>query len=105
MGFLRYIPNTMDDDIKSLMNGQIIIVAPEALVKGRVPLYCPLCEFPNKTSDDSASFRRYGCCAKCEVRWVNWQTKEIMVNARQSPQWSEYIEERTLLSRPIFTFN
>lgn len=64
-----------------------------------VPLFCPLCEFPMKTIEDSVSYREYMLCNKCEQHWKNIPKEQI-----DPKRWQEYLEERELTSRPIFNF-
>ena len=94
----------MEKNIQSLMNDKIVVITTKDYEKTTVPLFCPVCEFPMKTSDDSVSYRKTFCCFKCENRWFNNLTKQLKVADKDSEQWKEYIEERALLSRIIFKF-
>lgn len=88
------------------MNGSVIVVSSkdEADI---VPLFCYLCKHPMKTADDALSYRKHGVCSKCDGRWTNypgvdWQKEELP--DFESEDWAEYINERSLLARPLITF-
>jgi hypothetical protein len=53
------------------------IVGPEP-----IPLFCAICGFPNLSFDDIMSHHEYGCCSKCELRWVDVD-REGWVNGRR----------------------
>jgi hypothetical protein len=95
----------MEKDIQSFMNDKIVVITTKDYQKTTVPLFCPICDFPMKTSDDSVSYRKNLCCFKCENRWLNNLTKKLQNPDKESEIWKEYIEERALLSRTIFNFS
>lgn len=39
-------------------------------IRNRVPLDCPICHLIMRDSDDSRSFREFGCCSWCSSRWA-----------------------------------
>lgn len=95
------------ENIISLCEGNVISIS--SIERDRiVPLFCPLCEFPLKTSDDSIAYDHCGVCVKCQNRWEN--TKEVDLNQKKYPDksselWKEYIEVRAFQAKPIFKFN
>lgn len=90
------------DQIKVLCNGKIVISSNKNTI---IPLFCPLCKVHMKTSDDVISYEASKTCNKCESRWEkssfgNW--KEGWRPSQETDGWIEYLEERKLLSRPVF---
>lgn len=74
-------------EMKLLANGKVLVVRP-ADTGTVVPLFCPWCKFPLRTSDDSLAFRKAGCCDKCLLfsRGKPAEMPEV--------QWTSYLEER-----------
>jgi len=35
-----------------------------------VPMFCGICDFPMRTSDDLLSFRKFECCEGCMLEWA-----------------------------------
>lgn len=90
--------------MKLVANGQIAVVAPSD-TSGIVPLFCPCCERPMRTSDDSLAFRKVGVCHKCDERWTNAPGIEWPEGPdKTSEEWTEYLKLRSLLEKPTLTF-
>lgn len=89
---------------KILENGKLIIVSDIEHEQETVPLFCFLCEFPMKTKQDGISYKKHGCCEKCDNRWTNtpgvdWENNKFP--NKLSKDWEEYYNERVILSKPI----
>lgn len=93
-------------NIKSLLDGKIVVVANDDETAIKTPLFCDICEFPMKTMEDSIAFRKAGCCNACDMRWgtpsKDWDIKEGVYPKKDSEEWLEYIEIKSLSSRSIF---
>lgn len=90
--------------IKTLCDGKLVLSAPYD-TSSLVPLFCPCCAYPMKSSEDSISFRKHGVCSACDNRWTNkpgivWPDGPD----KSSKEWAEYITQRTLTSRPVIVF-
>jgi hypothetical protein len=82
-------------EMKVAMDGKILVIRPSDAATV-VPLFCPLCGVSMKTTDDSISYRKVGCCEKCHL--VCKGDKSLL-----SPeQWGEYLEERRNAPRSLF---
>ena len=89
--------------------GKIILVKPKdkSVI---VPLFCPLCEFPMRTSEDSMTFRDSGVCHHCDLKWIrpfdlkHWTPQSRHLSEYMPVQWEKYIEQRKLLSKPTMSF-
>lgn len=90
--------------MKMVANGKVVVVAPVD-TDSIVPLFCPCCERPMKTSDDGLAYRKVGVCHKCDERWTNkpnitWPEGPDKTSA----EWIEYLELRSLLEKPTLVF-
>lgn len=93
-----------EQKMKMACNGKVIVIVSKDFEKTTVPLFCPVCEFPMKTKEDGLSYRKHGCCEKCDNRWtdtkgVNWS--EGKYPDKTSEEWLEYYNYRLIMSRPI----
>jgi hypothetical protein len=84
-------------------NEKVVVISSSSGLKN-VPLFCPICEFPMKTRDDGLSFRKVGCCLKCDNRWtstpgVDWKSQKTP--NKNSVEWKDYIEERLKCDKTI----
>jgi hypothetical protein len=52
--------------------GGIVVIVP-TLDYSVTPLFCPICDFPMRTSDDMDCFEKAKCCESCYLRWVEAQ--------------------------------
>lgn len=84
-------------EMKVMFEGKLLVIRPSDLTIV-VPLFCSLCEFPNKNSLDSIAYRKLGCCHACSM-FCEGKKENIT-----SENWTRYIKERELLSRPKFIF-
>ena len=90
--------------IKTLLNEKLVIIAP-VNTDDIVPLFCPCCDFPMKTSDDSISYRKQSVCAHCSDKWGSKESISWPVGPdKTKDDWKEYIELRSLRSRPTISF-
>lgn len=92
----------LDDfrEMKIEQNGKIVVVRPLNCMV--VPLFCPICKFPLKTSDDSSSFRTFECCAKCTFKFVAPNKEKWESGWRpDNEELVEYIQSRELLEKPL----
>ena len=90
--------------MKSMSNDKIIVIAPTDLKKIVVPLFCPLCTYPMKTKEDSASYRNIGCCEICEMRFgtaIKVEKKTFLEITREHQAWSEYLKDRLNRSKNL----
>lgn len=90
--------------IKFLQNGKIVVIANKNYEKTTLPLFCKVCEFPMKTKEDGISFRKVGCCERCDLRWsntpgVDWENN--LWPDKSTELWKEYYNERLIFSKPI----
>jgi hypothetical protein len=93
-----------DRKIKSMLNDKLILVAP-ADTSNVVPLFCPCCEFPMRSSEDGVSFRKQGVCSHCDNRWTNKPGVSWPAGPdKSSEDWETYIKYRNTLSKPVITF-
>lgn len=93
-----------DKKIKVFFEGKIAVVAPKDM-NNIVPLFCPCCDFPMKTSDDSVSYRKVGVCNKCDGRWTNKPNVEWPDGPnKSSKEWTQYINDRTIFERTVINF-
>jgi hypothetical protein len=85
---------------------KVLIVKPSN--KEITPLFCPICNFAMKTSDDFLSFKDYQCCDKCKFYFVapnlekwnsGWRPK------KKSTQLKEYTNYRNQSFKPIIRFS
>jgi hypothetical protein len=81
-----------DKQMKIVRNGKVAVIAPKDLSKSVVPLFCPLCEFPMKTIEDSNSYKKMNCCEQCEIHWTSY--KDDFHLLKNSKEWKEYISNR-----------
>lgn len=73
-----------------------------------VPLFCSVCEFPMKTSDDFLSFKDNECCYKCNFylaakyreQWNNGWRPE-----KDSEEFKKYMEFRNESFKPTIRFS
>jgi hypothetical protein len=88
-------------DIKILANGKIVVVKP--LIHSVItPLFCEVCEYPMKTSDDSAAYKMFGCCDRCALKFAFGNKEKWEKGWRPtSEDLKEYKEERELLAKPL----
>ena len=96
-----------EPNIKDLCNGKVISISPidRELI---VPLFCPLCEFPMKTSDDSIAYTQCKTCDRCKNKWENVKNVDLLEKKypdKTSELWKEYLEVRAFQARPIFKFD
>lgn len=83
-------------------NGKILIVKPEE--DYGTPLFCKVCDFPMKTIDDSFSYRKVGCCSKCDNRWGSHKSGKLnegWTPDKTTEEWSEYIEDRISMGKHL----
>jgi hypothetical protein len=88
-------------EMKILNNGKIVVVKPldHSIV---VPLFCSVCTFPMKTSDDSAAYKMYSCCDRCGLRFASGNKEKWAEGWRPTEdELLEYKEERELLAKPL----
>jgi tRNA(Ile2) C34 agmatinyltransferase TiaS len=90
--------------MKTINNGKIIVIVAKDFEKTTIPLFCPVCELPMKSKEDGLSFRKHGCCEKCDNRWtdkpgIDWNNKKYP--NKSSQEWVDYYIDRVILSRPI----
>ena len=83
-------------EIKKIINDNVVLVAPKGQRKYIVPLFCPLCEFPMKTREDSEAFLKNKTCAPCLQKWPNNHVIDF-----NSEEWKEYSIKRELMAKPI----
>lgn len=93
-----------DQKVKITNNGKIMVIVAKNFEKITVPLFCSICEFPMRTKEDGLSFRKHGCCEKCDNRWtykpgINWS--EGKTPNKLSEEWVEYYSFRLIISKPI----
>jgi hypothetical protein len=93
-----------DQKMKLIYNGKVIVIVSNDFEKTTVPLFCPVCELPMKTKEDSLSYKKYKCCEKCDNRWtdtpnINWE--QNIGPDKSSEEWIEYYTYRLIQSRPI----
>lgn len=89
--------------IKYLLDGKIIVIAPKALKQIIVPLFCPLCNLPMKTKEDGVSYRNLNCCEQCELHFgtaIKIEKKSID-EIKIGSKWREYIVDRLNRSRKL----
>ena len=91
-------------EVVSVAGGAILLIRPKDHSSSIVPLFCPCCDFPMKTLEDSLSHRKHGVCAHCD----NWWTNNRMVSwadgimpDKTTDFWQEFIETRALYAKPI----
>lgn len=99
---------SLDDNrlTRFLGDGKVIAVKPKNM-DAVVPIFCPLCEFPNRTSDDSSAFREGGVCYACDIRWRRpyldrWNNEGWRPSGQE---WQAYLDNRELLSKPGISFS
>ena len=90
--------------MKLIAGGLIAVVSPTD-TSGIIPLFCPCCERPMKTSDDGLAYRKVGVCHMCDERWTNkpnvfWPGGP----SKLSVEWNAYIDLRNLLEVPTLVF-
>jgi hypothetical protein len=90
--------------MKVIAGGGIVVVAPTD-TSNVVPLFCPCCELPMKTSDDGLAYRKVGVCHKCDERWTN-KPNVVWPEGpdKTSDDWKEYVKIRSLLEKPTLDF-
>jgi hypothetical protein len=57
------------DDRIYCNDGSIVVVAPKEFEEP-IPLFCPICEFCIKTSEDIYNYKKYSCCTFCAFKWA-----------------------------------
>jgi hypothetical protein len=91
---------------KILNNGKILIVKPanKDLI---VPLFCPICNFPMRTLQDSIAFRDVETCHMCDLKWQRPYKEQWMNGWRpyEHALWNDYIKERDQQIKPRITFS
>lgn len=95
-----------DKKIKTIGDGKVLVVYSKNSHKLKVPLFCPLCDFPMKTQEDASSYKNKGCCDKCDVYWRSDKSFELGIKKFKelictTDKWSEYYEHRNSLSKAI----
>lgn len=78
-----------------MAGGKILVVRPSD-ASTTVPLFCPLCQFPLKTSSDSIAYRKALCCDKC-ILFCRGNPKVV-----PEEEWLAYLEERQNSPKPLF---
>lgn len=77
----KWYPQLGDFQWKECANGKtteindIRIVIPNAEYNP-VPMFCGICDFPMRTSDDLQSFRKFDCCENCMLEWAEARQEE-----------------------------
>jgi hypothetical protein len=92
-----WLPLDKNRVTKFLNNGKVLVIRPKDK-EAVVPLFCPLCKFPLKTSEDVMSFRECGGCYPCDLRWIKPKRET------KGELWEEYLVEREQRSKPNITF-
>jgi hypothetical protein len=69
------------NSFKEMENGTVFVIMPERIVT--VPLFCPLCEMPMQTQDDSLSFKEIGCCYYCDLEYRSQILENRLVEDNQ----------------------
>jgi hypothetical protein len=63
-----------------------------------VPLFCPKCQFPMLTKDDSFSYREHKCCKHCSAAFIN-EDKILVFPNKASEEWKSYMEQRKIQAK------
>lgn len=96
-----------EKQVKFLSNGSVAIIKPKQSDSNIVPLFCKVCEFPMRNSNDFYAYKEFGCCEKCELKFAR-TNKEKWNNGwrpdKTSDIWLEYIKERKDSFKPILSF-
>jgi hypothetical protein len=87
-------------EIKVMLNGKVVVVAPLNHNKVIVPFHCPMCEYPMKTADDAQSYRDYQCCSMCELYWA----RSGIQPEKDSERWKLFMERRHMAFLPQIQF-
>lgn len=93
----------LDDvkEMKILENGKLVIVKP-INHSPVTPLFCPVCEFPMKTSDDAVSYKTYKSCYECGIHFAHPNLEKWKTGWRPTPEeLSKYKLEKELVSIPV----
>ena len=89
--------------MKILQNGKIAVIAPIDN-SSNVPIFCPHCQLPMKTSQDSISYRSKKCCYKCDLKWSGHPKITKMEDIdKNSMEWKQYINDRKKTEKNNFT--
>jgi len=81
-------------EMKVVSDGKVLVIRPSDTTTV-VPLFCPLCEFSMRNSNDSIAYRKKQCCDKC-LLFCRGNKEDFTPE-----QWEEYLQERQLMTRPL----
>lgn len=71
-----------------------------------IPLFCSVCEFPMKTSDDFLSYKDYSCCHKCKIHLVSRDIEKWKNGWRpETQELKKYIDFRNETFKPTIRFS
>jgi len=82
-------------------NGKLIIIKPTNVTHA-APIFCPVCEAPMKTSEDSFAFRQHQCCHFCALDWAQsefykwkegWRPDEAQIKNAKERRKLSFLKE------------
>ena len=87
--------------MKILEQGKVIVIKPTVHFTV-VPLFCPVCQFPMKTSDDSSAYKTYECCDLCGLTFASGNKEKWFAGWRPAEDvLKPYKAEKELLKKPL----
>lgn len=90
--------------VKPLHGGKVVVTLPENNDKVVVPLFCPMCQYPMKTSGDARSFKEHELCEMCVLFWGTGVLASGTGPDKESERWKAYMERRHLAFMPSIRF-
>ena len=96
-----------DEDRDFKIENDVLVIRPNDK-DNIIPLFCPICDFPMKSSDDFISFKETSCCYKCKIYLVAPHVEEWKTGWRpekDSEELKNYIELRKQTFKPTIRFS
>jgi len=83
----------LEQEWKNIGRGRLLMSHPDLFFvikpdteSDAVPFSCSVCEFPMRTADDNHSFKAYGCCHLCTLRWAESRKADWIAGWRPSEE-------------------
>ena len=73
----------------------ITLIIPHHAMENFTPIFCPICDLPMLTADDSASYAEFSCCEECKLRWAESRREEWKHGWRPvESDLKDYVDQR-----------
>lgn len=81
-------------------NQSVFIIVPNDYEDLVVPLFCPLCQLPMTTKEDTNSYKKHKLCEQCHYKWNVDGTPIDYKELTKQKEFKEYLANKKFRSRP-----